>query len=228
MIHNAIKQQINNHKVNRSVDKELAKEFFINALNDAKINKEKIIAECANGFNISEDKFENIEIDGIEQIENFFNSIWPNYSKLECLGNEISSTNFSVGDIPALVKCDFLAENNGTYVLTDWKTGNEGYENAKDSNQINAYIMWVHKEYGVSLENIIGELVYLKTGTTDTTKKTQEEINEFIEVVDKNSKEMLSVKDENDFDPTLSKNCMGCNYLTLCQDGQKFMENGKI
>ena len=227
LIHESIKQQINNHKASRPVNKEIAAAFFLQELRNARNNKEKIITECANGFDVSDDDFENIEKDGLKQIDNFCKSIWPNYANVECLGNELDDI-FSINDIDVRIRCDFLAKHNENFIVTDWKTGIEGYDDINESVQISAYILWVHKKYNVPLEKITGEIFYLKTGTTNVTKKTQKEIEDVIRLINEGSKEMLSVNSENDFpaSPSMTK-CKGCNFLALCKEGQAMFKNNK-
>ncbi len=227
LIHESIKQQINNHKANRPVNSEIAKAFFLQELNMAKINKEKTITECANGFDVSDEDFEGIEKDGFKQIDNFCKSIWPNYTGIECLGNELADM-FSIDGINIRIRCDFLAKHNENFIVTDWKTGIEGYDDINESVQISAYILWVHKKYNVPLEKIVGEIVYLKTGTTNVTKKTQKEIEDLIGLINEGSKEMLSVSSESGFPASPSTNkCKGCNFLALCKEGQSMFKNSE-
>ncbi|MCX6819620.1 MAG: PD-(D/E)XK nuclease family protein [Candidatus Aenigmarchaeota archaeon] len=222
LLHEVIKQQINNQRVDRPVSAEAAKSFFISELERANSNQEKCITEAFNGFPIAEEEFKNIEIDGIKQIDNFCNIIWNNYKNVMYIDHEKNDM-FSVDNINLRVKCDFLAKNNETFVVTDWKTGSEGFDDINESIQMSAYILWVHSKYKAPLDKIIGEVVYLKSCNSEIVKKSEKELKEFKEFILRSSQEMLEVNSEKDFPASPNRNCKGCNFATICEDGKKFL-----
>lgn len=220
LIHKAIESQINQHYVGREVSEESAKNLFINELNKIRKRTENCIAEVKNGETIENSKFDEIQEDGLEQLDNFFKIIWPIYKKLKYLNHEHVDS-FYIDDIKVWVKADLVTKTDGgTVVITDWKTGKE-WGDIKENPQMSTYILWAMDYYDLPLEKIKAEIAYLRTNKIITTERSDKQLEEVRNMIKSKSLEMLNVSslDELPPDPSESK-CKVCNFLTVCKDGK--------
>lgn len=221
IIHDAIQQQISNYNAGRDVNLDNAKDFFTKQFDNSIKNMDIILAEASNGFPPSEDKTQEIKEDGLKQIENFCSLIWNNYRSVKYLGHE-KNDSFILDGIKVNVKYDLLTEKNGLHVITDWKTGSSGFDDIDENIQVGTYILWLHKTKGIPTEMIRGETVYLKSCSTEITKRSDADLWDLSEFIKEDAAAMLSVKSEADFSPSPSpKKCRGCNFLKLCKEGQE-------
>lgn len=221
LIHEAIKLQISNHSAGRGASAELATKFFSSRFDNSLKLGGSVIAEFANGFPPGSDEIRKIREDGISQLENFFSVIWPNYQQVKLLGHE-GEMKFSVEEIPVSGRYDLFSESNGNYVITDWKTGSEGFDDISESTQMGVYILWASAEKKIPLDRIKAEIVYLRTGNMEVTGRTEHQIDELKEFIKHDSGEMLAIKSETDFPASPSrKRCIGCNFLTICNEGKE-------
>ena len=179
-----------------------------------------ILTEAANGFPPDEKEIEGIKSDAINQIENFCRIVWNNYKDVRYMSHE-KNESFMLDGIKINVKYDLLTEKNGLHVITDWKTGSSGFDDIDESIQAGTYILWLHKMNAIPLDMIRGEIVYLKSCTTEVTKRNDGDMFELSEFIKEDATEMLAVKSETDFpaSPSLKK-CIGCNFLSICDDGK--------
>lgn len=223
LIHDIIENQINQHKLGRNINMESARNSFLSKISATRLNQKNILAEAANGFPLSDEDFRAMEEDGLKQLENFFNIIWHNYKDLKYLEHE-KYENFNVNGIELAIKFDLFTESpNGMKTITDWKTGEK--ESPENNMQLVVYLLWAHKKLGIPLENIAGEIVYLKSGKTECMQITKEDTQRLENVIASSSEEMLSVKSEEDFPakPGPSR-CKRCNFLRICDEGKNFLK----
>jgi len=170
LIHHAIKEHISSISKGGMKEDDVV-EFFLKSLNSNMEAREKNITEIYNGFPIGEKDLKAVEEDGTKQLKNFCNTIWPDYKDAKYLGHE-QLTNFSVDGINIWIAIDLLTEKDGFHVITDWKTGTEGYIDVSDSNQLGTYILWANRMMNIIPEKIRGEIVYLRSAKKETTQRT--------------------------------------------------------
>ena len=92
----------------------------------------------------------------------FFSNLWPQIKDLEYLRHE-KFDDFNLGDIGVNVKLDLLCKRkDGGLLLCDWKTGSDDHRYENDL-QIASYVLWAIQKYGIELNQITCQLVYLKT-----------------------------------------------------------------
>ena len=71
---------------------------------------------------------------------------------------------------------------NGTIVLTDWKTGTDNDEYETEL-QMAAYVLWAMQYYNKSPDEIKSELVFLKAGETKPYPFFEEQLCEIQETI---------------------------------------------
>jgi CRISPR/Cas system-associated exonuclease Cas4 (RecB family) len=127
---------------------------------------------------------------------------------------------FSMDSMDVWLAVDLFTEKDGIFIITDWKTGSEGYDDIDENMQLGLYILWAHMTKNTPLEKLKGELVYLKTANTLTTSRSLEQIQALRDYIKADSAEMLAVKGEKDFPASPGRKCKGCNFLQLCEEGK--------
>ncbi|MCX6818953.1 MAG: PD-(D/E)XK nuclease family protein, partial [Candidatus Aenigmarchaeota archaeon] len=75
----------------------------------------------------------------------------------------------------------------------------------------------------IPIERLRGEIVYLKTGKTVSTEKTKEQLKDLEDFITTNAKIMLNAKNKDDFPASPNRNCKGCNFATICEEGKKLL-----
>lgn len=109
LIHDAVQNQISNHRAGRNVDRDTARNFFLAQFNNSMKNLDIVLAEAANGFPPGEKEKNFMREDGLKQVENFCNLILDNYRNVEYIGHE-KNESFFIDDIDESVQM-------GTYIL---------------------------------------------------------------------------------------------------------------
>ena len=220
LIHKAIEFQINQHYVGREVSEESAKSLFIHELDKIRKRPEDHIVETKNRLVIEDSKFDEMQEDGLEQLDNFFKIIWPIYKKLEYLKHERVDS-FYIDGIKVWVKADLVTKtNDGTVVITDWKTGKE-WGDIGESPQMSTYVLWAMDYYNLPLEKIKAEIAYLRTNKIVTVEKSEEQLEKIRNMIKLKSLEMLDVSSLGDLPPDpIESKCKVCNFLTICEDGK--------
>ena len=126
-------------------------------------NNPKQIIEFFNGMKVEEEFFDDVELEGSEQLEMFLNVIWPRVKKYKYSMHEQFKT-FVCKNASATVKLDYLCgDGNRMVFIYDWKTGKKR-DDYGSSLQVGTYVLWVVKERYKKPEDVVANLVYLKTG----------------------------------------------------------------
>ena len=131
---------------------------------------------------------------------------------------------FDLNGTKVWVSLDLITEaDNGMKVVTDWKTGKEDFISIDENKQIGVYVLWVHMKHKIPIERIRGEIVYLKTGKTVSTEKTEQQLKDLEDFITTNAKIMLDARSKDDFPASPDRKCKGCNFATICEEGKKFL-----
>ena len=224
IIHDSIQNQIANYNAGRGINVDIAKNFFLNQFDTSIKNMNNTLTEAANGFPPNDKEINEIRSDALKQIENFCGLVWNNYKDVKYMGHE-KNESFMLDGIKINVKYDLLTEKNGLHVITDWKTGSSGFDDIDESVQAGTYILWLHKVNGISSDMIRGEIVYLKSCTTEVTRRNDNDLLELSKFIKEDASEMLAVKSELDFPASpIPKRCIGCNFLSLCDEGKNIIK----
>ena len=143
---------------------------------------------------------------------------WPGYQNRECLRHE-EFDHFSIGDAGVTVKVDFVGRMpDGTLVLTDWKTGRDDDEYETEL-QMAAYVLWAKEYYKMSADEIITELVFLKTGATKPYAFFEEHLREVQEKISMEFAAMNASYEYGDFPARPSqRECLSCRFAGVCPE----------
>jgi CRISPR/Cas system-associated exonuclease Cas4 (RecB family) len=148
----------------------------------------------------------------------FFGKIWPDYKDRECLRHE-EFDNFRIGGVDVTVKVDFVGRiQNGTIVLTDWKTGadNDEYETEL---QMATYVIWAVLYYQKSPEEIESEIVFLKTGEKKPYPFFDERLREVQYMITTEYKAMNASYEYEDYPVTPHpRECLSCRFMRVCSE----------
>jgi CRISPR/Cas system-associated exonuclease Cas4 (RecB family) len=116
-----------------------------------------------------------------------------------------------------MVKVDFVsALQDGKVVLSDWKTGvdDDSYETRL---QLAAYVLWAMDYYQKPQDEILTELVFLKTGEKKAWVFTEEQLQEVRETIRMDSEAMNLTYELEGYPPSpFPKECLSCRYARIC------------
>lgn len=217
LIHNIIENQLGQHKLGRELNETGAISQYCLKLKRYQETATETITEYSNGEPFDNPFFEKIKETGIEQIQTFFNIIWPPLKDLEYIDHENRGI-FKIRDIDVLLRPDYVSKTKtGLFVISDWKTGadNENYENEK---QIATYALWAIYNFNIDPKEIRSELVYLSTGNSRSFSFNEKELEETRNFIFENYQKLNESYEFESFEPNPSpKNCMSCNYAKICQ-----------
>jgi CRISPR/Cas system-associated exonuclease Cas4 (RecB family) len=129
-------------------------------------------------------------------------------------------------NIKIFVVMDFVYKDirNGKWIIVDWKTGKESFE---DRNQLALYAMYLKEKFNIkSIEEITIRNEYLLTGTNREYSLKDIDIKNSLEVFKMSLGEMIkylediTINKPIDIDYFLQTNndskCIRCNYRELC------------
>lgn len=156
--------------------------------------------------------------DAAAQLDRFHQDLWPGYAPLEVLAcEELERT--PVGEHQAWVSADLvLRDEDGRVRVVDWKTGRRGRP-ADESEQLTAYIHWAAQRFGVPLDQVDAELVWLATGEVDRTARTAEDLAALEQVVARDCEAMLALESYDQIQAAPSESgCRRCAFRPLCRD----------
>ena len=109
---------------------------------------------------------------------------------------------------------------NGTIVLTDWKTGRDDDEYETEL-QMAAYVLWAQEYYTMSADEISTELVFLKTGATKPYRFFDEQLHEVQEMIPREFAAMNASYEYGDFPARPSqRECLSCKFAEVCPEAK--------
>lgn len=174
------------------------------------------LIEFFNGETVDPAFFNRIQANGIEQLATYFGTIWPQLKDRKYLKHE-KFDKFSAGDVPAMVKVDYVSEaRDGVIVLSDWKTGKENGD-AESDLQMGVYTLWAMQNYNKDSGQIRSELVYLASGRIQPYEFKRKHLQYIRDTIIEDFRTMNEGFDIDRFepDPHPSK-CLSCNFATVC------------
>jgi CRISPR/Cas system-associated exonuclease Cas4 (RecB family) len=224
IIHQAVQNTITQAELGRTPNPAGAEKMIETAVARGRQAAKTMFVEEVNGIGIAPEKFDRVRDEAIAQIKNFCEIVWPNYEKVEQVRHE-DFDEFPTPSVTVVLKADFVSRApNGIITITDWKTGKEDTEEIGESRQLTTYILWATKKFALPPERVRGELVYLKTGTTNATKRSAAELEGFEKQIQAWSKEILSVSEEGDLPPKPDEwSCRSCPFATMCTPGKGYL-----
>ena len=105
---------------------------------------------------------------------------------------------------------------NGTLVLTDWKTGRDDDEYETEL-QMAAYVLWAKEHYMMSADEISTELVFLKSGATKPYRFFEEQLREVQEMIPREFAAINASYEYEDFPARPSqRECLSCKFAEVC------------
>jgi ATP-dependent DNA helicase RecQ len=216
LIHEVIETQINRQQLGAEISKVDARRQYAGMVEEFIQNADRNLIEYFNGERIHYTYFDEILYDGLDQIEVFFNNIWPQIKDLEYLRHE-RFDDFNLGDIGVNVKLDLLCKRkDGGLLICDWKTGSDDPRYQSDL-QIASYVLWATQKYGVELNQITCQLVYLKTAKIHEYTFSNTKLEEIKKQISGDFAEFNKTFDINYFFPSQSPHkCIKCRFSTVC------------
>ena len=217
LIHEVIETQINHLQLGEEISKLDARRQYANMVNEFKQTADRNLTESVNGERIYHTIFDEILYDGLDQIDTFFSSLWPQIKDLEYLRHE-TFDDFNLGDIGVNVKLDLLCRRkDGGLLLCDWKTGSDNpkYENEL---QIASYVLWAIQKYGVEPNQVTCQLVYLKNAKVHEYEFSNTKLEEIKNKILGDFAEINKTFDIDYFLPSQSPHrCIKCRFSTICR-----------
>jgi len=197
-----------------------ALDFYSRKIALNKMMAGEMFTEYRNGYPIDPLFFKIIEENGKECLENFFENIWPTYKDRECLRHE-EYDKFKLESIEITVKVDFISRlQNGTIVLTDWKTGADNSEYETEL-QMASYVIWAMQYYHKGPDEILSELVFLKSGEKKPYPFFEEQLLEVQEIIKSDFGKMNTNYEYENFPPRPStRECTSCKFGRFCPDSK--------
>ena len=218
LIHEILNEQLERHCQMLPMDPAGAVSTYSRRIAKNKMMADEMFTEYRHGERVDGHFFTAIEESGKACLKIFFEMIWPDYQNRECLRHE-EYDKFTIEDIDVTVKVDFVSKmQNGTIVLTDWKTGadNDEYETEL---QMAAYVLWAIQYYQKSPDEIKSELVFLKSGEKKPYPFFKEQLSEVKETIKTDFKEMNASYGFFDFPPKPAlRECLSCRFAMVCPD----------
>ncbi len=220
LIHEAIENQLGQHRIGRDLSESGTKAQFVNRLEQFRKMAPESIIEFFNGLPLDDLFFDTIREEGKEKISMFFGVIWPQIKDLEYLKHE-EFDKFKIGNVEVIVKVDYVSKTKtGIIVITDWKTGsdNEEYEN---DLQIGTYVFWAMDYYQKQPSEIRSEMAYLKTGMMRAYPFNTEELENLKNQIVEDFQQMNKSYEIDDYpaDPS-PKKCISCQFGTICPNSE--------
>lgn len=161
--------------------------------------------------------------DALRQLETFLDHHWPRLRENQVVCFE-RLERFSLREFSMWVSADLVLRTpDRGLLLVDWKTGLREHD-ADDSEQLTGYILWAHREFGVPVEAIEAELVWLASGRVDRTRREEVDLEALEAQIVADCLEMLSLKSYSQVEarPEESR-CRRCPFLPLCREGGHWM-----
>jgi CRISPR/Cas system-associated exonuclease Cas4 (RecB family) len=218
IIHYILNKQIKLHCEGKLMDPAGALNAYSRKVALFKNMADEMLIEYQNGELVDPQFFSKIDESGKVCLHMFFENKWPNYHDRECLRHE-EFDHFRIGNIEVMIKVDFVNRMpNGTIVLTDWKTGKDDNEYETEL-QMAAYVIWAMQYYQKSPDEIMSELVFLKTGETKPYPFYEERLREVQEMITTDFEAMNTTYEYEDFParPVLQV-CLSCRFARVCPE----------
>lgn len=219
LIHDIIDKQIQYHSEKKPMDLTEAINTFSKKVSLYKNVGGEVFSEYHNGEKIPDSFFVAMDENGKTCLHTFFGK-WPDYRSRECLRHE-EFDHFSIGDVGVTVKVDFVGRmQNGTIVLTDWKTGRDDDEYETEL-QMATYVLWAIEYYNLNADEIGTELVFLRTGTTKPIRFFEEQLHEVRQMIPDEFIAMNASYEYEDFPEMPSqRECISCRFAEVCPEAK--------
>ena len=224
LIHKVIQNQIDRFRHKEPILEEGSKKYFVQEIEEVKQNPRTTITEAVNGSSIHDDRFEATKSDGLKQLNNFFTIIWPQYRERKLVECERLNS-FQVNGTKIWAQVDLVTRTSADKtIITDWKTGDERWIDEANDEQMGVYMLWATDFFGVPLERVSAELVFLRTCESKSIVRTDDQLQDLKESIMIRAREMLSVETERDFPPDpVERKCLECNFATVCPESRQFI-----
>lgn len=137
--------------------------------------------------------------------------------RLEVKENDENTFNsFYIDEMKVYSIIDTLyVDEDGNYIIVDWKTGNY---NEEDKEQLLVYALYVMDRYGVSLDKIIGRVEYLLSGENDEYRFTDENVSYIKDRVSLDTNVLNAfLKDIYTNEPREKENFLKCENKNKCK-----------
>jgi len=218
LIHEILNEQIKLHCDRKPMNPTGAVSAYSGKVARFKMMADEMFTEYRNGERVDTQFFSTIDESGRAYLDMFFEKIWPNYQGRECLKHE-EFDHFRIGNFEITVKVDFVNRlQNGTIVLTDWKTGRDNDEYETEF-QMATYVIWAMQYYQKRPDEIKSELVFLKSGETKSYPFFEERLHEVQDMITMDFDAMNASYEYEDFParPVL-RVCLSCRFARVCPE----------
>ncbi len=222
LIHEVVRNQVERQKQNQLFLQEGARGYFLQQIEMAKQSPMSFVTEAFNGFPVDNERFAGAAADGLQQIETFFQNIWPRYENrtlLEC--EKLNS--FEIDRTKVWVQVDLITRTDDERtVITDWKTGDEKWIDESTDEQMGVYMLWAISRFHLPLSSVSAELVFLRSGESKSVLRSEAQLQELERAIVLRAGQMLAVQSEQDFSPNpVERKCRECNFATICPEGRQ-------
>ncbi len=225
LVHEAIESQVAQRSLGRPVSEEAAQNLVRYKLEKIRENPNDFLVEVVNGTDVTDEDFHAAEMQILSLLDVFFDIIWPPYEKFGYEQHE-KFESFMLEDIKVNLKVDLVSKmDDGTIIVTDWKTQELHGLREEQKRQLLVYLLWAMDKYGVGHDRVKAEVRPLPLPEKQLIHDaSEEEIKALKQFVLENGRAMLSVETEEDFpsSPDIDL-CRSCNYATICPAGQQFL-----
>ncbi len=230
-MHQAIESQIAQHSLGRPVSKAAAKSLLEFQLGRMQENPEAFLVEEVNGTEYPTDLFETVAREGEDLLDSFFDIVWPPFETLTYEQHE-KLERFPLVDINVYLKVDLVSRmNDGTVIITDWKTSKLSRLEKEHKRQLLVYVLWAMERYDVNYTQVTAEVIPLPFPGEHLVHKDwrEREVEEFKGFILDNARAMLAIESEEEFPASPSENlCRQCNFATICPEGGIYLPKGRL
>lgn len=218
LIHEVIKNQLGQKKLARPLNQESAINLYLKWVEDKKRFARDYLVEPFNGEPIENEFFEKIKADGTAQLKTFFEIVWPNLKDLDYVSHE-EFEHFKINGITVTLKPDYVSKSkDGTFVISDWKTGADN-ENFDNDLQIATYVLWAKEKFQLNSSDIHSELIYLSSGNMRSFNFKDDDLEKFKTSIVGEFRQMNEKYEIESYPPNPSqKLCNSCRFSTICCD----------
>ena len=218
-VHRSIAKQMDNWALGKSPDFDIALNDALYYLNYIWSKQDQLIIEAINGKKLKLSFYSQMVRSTRHNIRILRQQIWPRFDCHQHAIHEQSKT-FSIEEQPVTVKIDLVTiAPDKTLFITDWKTGSIPPLGA-NTLQLNVYALWAQYQYKIDRNNIIVQLVNLKTGEVEQKKPNSRNLRETIAQIIFESEKWKDTNEQNfQLKPDNDK-CLACKFFPICEAGR--------